>query len=61
MVCILGSPVPADFANKHKIPLTNLSAEQVEEKLREAVILGDEMPRAYYQSQAPLLQPTIIE
>jgi hypothetical protein len=58
-----GAPIVlfADFAKKIKIELPNLSAEQVEEKLREAVLHGDRMPRAYYQSKAPLLQPTIIE
>jgi hypothetical protein len=59
-VSFLHVPLP-DFAKRNKIEISNLSTEQIQAKLREAVEQGDRMPRAYYQSRKPLLQPTIIE
>lgn len=41
--------------------LTNLSAEQVEERIRQAVVDGEHKPRAYFQSVAPLQLPTIVD
>ena len=50
-----------DFARKEKIMLPNLTEEQVEDHIRQAVLDGENKPRAYYQSQAPLRLPTIVD
>lgn len=51
----------ADYALKEKIMLPNLTAEQVEDRIRQAVIAGEEKPRSYWQSKAPLRLPTVVE
>jgi len=62
-VCLVNATLPhcADFARKEKIMLPNLTEEQVEGRIRQAVLDGETKPRAYYQSHAPLRLPTVVE
>jgi hypothetical protein len=53
--------LPADFGNKVKIDLAGLTPAQIDEKLKEAVVAGEEMPRAHWQSVEPLRLPTVVE
>jgi hypothetical protein len=51
----------ADFGQKVRIEAGGLSAAEIEAKVKEAVAAGGELPKSYYQSGAPLLQPAVIE
>lgn len=53
--------VEYDFGAKVAIDLAGLTEEQIDSKLREAVLAGDSMPRAFHQSQAPLRLPTVVD
>ena len=53
--------ISADRDEKVKIDLAGLTKEQIDDKIRDAVIKGEEMPRAHWQSIAPLRLPTVIE
>jgi len=44
-----------------KIDLAGLTPAQIDEKLKEAVVAGEEMPRAHWQSVEPLRLPTVVE
>ena len=53
--------VEYDFGAKTTIDLAGLTEEQIDAKLREAVLAGESMPRAFHQSQAPLRLPTVVD
>ena len=53
--------VEYDFGAKVSIDLAGLSEAQIDAKLRDAVLAGDSMPRAFHQSQAPLRLPTVVD
>ena len=51
----------ADRAQKEKIDLAGLTFDQIDEKLKAAVIKGEEMPKGYWQSLAPFSLETIVD
>lgn len=51
----------ADFGKKVKIDLDGLSEAGIDSKLAEAVAVGEDMPRAEFQSLEKLQLPTVVE